>query len=464
LLLLESNVYRPDAGLYHLPYINLLNEEKIIFGLSNLHFRYAHTSIIQHTSAFLNNYFLGVNGIVIPSALIASAIIINFTSRIINLIHSKKFNLELYFLIFIQTFIFYKMNRYSEFGNDAPSHLLFFFLISKILNFETKSIKQILNLILLILFIIQNKIILIFSIFTIPFFLKIKDFKKIVKDKRFYFINVFFIIWILKNIIVSGCLIFPLTSVCFENFLWSNKPLSEHVSIENEAWAKGWPDYVRENKNKTNKMNIKEYSKKFNWLGTWSKNHLLKILEIILPYIIFLFFLFFYFFKIKKRGGNDKNFADNLNIYILLFLLIISTLAWFIKIPTFRYGYSYPISFISIVFGFMGVRYFDIRDNILKKYLIFLILCFTVLFSKNLIRINGNLNYYTNYPWPKFYSMSEIENKFPELTEINISDKKFYRPSKNNYCMYYKSPCIHYGNYLNAKIVYKNSYTIVYVD
>jgi magnesium-transporting ATPase (P-type) len=236
------------------------------------------------------------------------------------------------------------------------------------------------------------------------------------------------------------------------------------VSIENEAWAKGWPDYVRENKNKTNKMNIKEYSKKFNWLGTWSKNHLLKILEIILPYIIFLFFLFFYFFKIKKRGGNDKNFADNLNIYILLFLLIISTLAWFIKIPTFRYGYSYPISFISIVFGFMGVRYFDIRDNILKKYLIFLILCFTVLFSKNLIRINGNLNYYTNYPWPKFYSMSEIENKFPELTEINISDKKFYRPSKNNYCMYYKSPCIHYGNYLNAKIVYKNSYTIVYVD
>ena len=29
LLIYESHVYRPDAGLYHLPYINIINEEKI---------------------------------------------------------------------------------------------------------------------------------------------------------------------------------------------------------------------------------------------------------------------------------------------------------------------------------------------------------------------------------------------------------------------------------------------------
>ena len=33
LLITESNVYRPDAGLYHLPYIGILNVEKIIFGI-----------------------------------------------------------------------------------------------------------------------------------------------------------------------------------------------------------------------------------------------------------------------------------------------------------------------------------------------------------------------------------------------------------------------------------------------
>ena len=125
LLIIGSNVYRPDAGLYHLPYINILNNEKIIIGLSNLHFRYAHASILQHTSAILNNFVIGINGIVLPSALIFSAILVNFISRTFNLIKLNKYNIEFYFLIFVQIFMFYKMNRYSEYGNDTPSHLLF---------------------------------------------------------------------------------------------------------------------------------------------------------------------------------------------------------------------------------------------------------------------------------------------------------------------------------------------------
>ena len=36
--------------LYHLPYTSILNNEKIIIGLSNIHFRFAHTSIVS-TSA-----------------------------------------------------------------------------------------------------------------------------------------------------------------------------------------------------------------------------------------------------------------------------------------------------------------------------------------------------------------------------------------------------------------------------
>ena len=32
-----DNSNRPDAGLYHLPYISMLNEHKIIFGSANLH-------------------------------------------------------------------------------------------------------------------------------------------------------------------------------------------------------------------------------------------------------------------------------------------------------------------------------------------------------------------------------------------------------------------------------------------
>ena len=75
LFLLYSDSYRPDAGLYHLPYIKILNDEKIIFGLSNLHTRFGHISILQYQSAFFNNLIFGLNATVIPSAVIASTII-----------------------------------------------------------------------------------------------------------------------------------------------------------------------------------------------------------------------------------------------------------------------------------------------------------------------------------------------------------------------------------------------------
>jgi hypothetical protein len=78
LLTLLSNVNRPDAGLYHLPYIAILNEYKIIFGLNNLHSRFGHVSIIQYLSALNNNYFFKEDGIIIPLASITSFYYIYF--------------------------------------------------------------------------------------------------------------------------------------------------------------------------------------------------------------------------------------------------------------------------------------------------------------------------------------------------------------------------------------------------
>ena len=95
--------------------------------------------------------------------------------------------------------------------------------------------------------------------------------------------------WSLKNILVSGCLLYPLSFTCSEKFEWSDKYKARQVSIENEAWAKGWPDFRK----KDIKISQENYSKKFYWVKTWLENHLMKILEILIPYIIFLVLLFF---------------------------------------------------------------------------------------------------------------------------------------------------------------------------
>ena len=182
LLTFGSHTYRPDSGLYHFPYIQILNEEKIILGLSNLHYRFGHISIIQYLSAINYNFIFGLNGIVFPSAIIACAVLINLSYHFLNYIKSRNFNFHFFFLLSVISYICFKMNRYGEYGNDAPTHFLTFFLISEILylksNIRTKDFIILFNI---SIFIILNKITMFF-VFLLPFvFLRKINFREILK-------------------------------------------------------------------------------------------------------------------------------------------------------------------------------------------------------------------------------------------------------------------------------------------
>ncbi len=65
LIMVFDNSNRPDAGLYHLPFIQIINEFKIILGSANIHFRFGHTSIIQYLSAAFNNELFSERGIIL---------------------------------------------------------------------------------------------------------------------------------------------------------------------------------------------------------------------------------------------------------------------------------------------------------------------------------------------------------------------------------------------------------------
>ena len=463
LLIVESNVYRPDAGLYHIPYINILNNEKIIFGLSNLHFRFAHTSIMQYVSAISNNLIFSVNGIVYAQTLVAVPVIISFLYQIVTYKKNKDYNFHFFYLLSVLIFIIFKMNRYGEYGNDAPSHFIFFFLISEILLIiknNTYQVEKIINLFILVFFIITNKVILGLSILIVLLFIKFLKIKKLFKSKTFYFLIFFFIIWSIKNVIISGCLVFPVKSTCFQNLSWSNNNLAHSVSVENEAWSKGWPNYVEYNKkNNLELIPIEKYSKDFYWVKQWSLNHGLLILKIILPYTAFLLLLFLTLNKKKKLKNNYKN-KDI--IYIIIYISLFSTLYWLTKVPVFRYGYSYIIILISLIFSFSLInRVFYTKKN--DQIVSFILIAFFAVFvGKNTLRIIKTDNNYNNYPWPKFYSMNNSNEK-PIYKKIIINGEVFYMPLDNNgnYCMYSSAPCIQYGNYLNAKVEIVNGYIFV---
>ena len=71
-LVLLSNINRPDAGLYHLPFVNLINEYKIIIGSTNIHYRFGHTSLVQYISAIYYNHLFKPEFITLPIASMGS--------------------------------------------------------------------------------------------------------------------------------------------------------------------------------------------------------------------------------------------------------------------------------------------------------------------------------------------------------------------------------------------------------
>ena len=460
LLIVESNVYRPDAGLYHLPFINILNNEKIIFGLSNLHFRFGHISIIQYLSAISNNLLFGINGIVLASALVSSAIIINFLISLWCYNQKRIYNIHFFYLFSVTLFIFSKMIRYSEYGNDAPAHFVLFYLISEILKLKEINIDKFTNLFILTSFIIFNKITLLFVAFIPLFFLKKLKIKEIIKSKKFLFILIFVSLWFLKNFITTGCAIFPVKYTCIKSFSWNSLSLAKKISVENEAWTKGWPDYdISATKNKIILMNINDYSKNFVWFEYWYDHHFKKKIAVILaPYLLVLIIIYLILKKIKTENFN--NTYQNYLAYYLIIILSLGTLFWFLKIPVFRYGYSYFIALFSICFAFFCSKNKFKPGTLYKTVNVFLILCLLFFTFKNTKRIYSNSNNYDNYPWPKYLGMDN-NNSPPRIKKFVINNLTFYEPSNGDFCMYSKSPCGHYGARDISQTYKKLNYTFI---
>ena len=248
LIMIFENSNRPDGGLYHLPFISILNEHKIILGISNIHFRFAHTSIIQYTSAVFNNSFFSEKGITIPISIIITTIFFYFYENF-KIKRNDTFFLIFFFLIV--SFITLKISRYDDIGNDSVGHLFYFLTVSYFLKCLYKKEFKYENLFFLVLFSIfafANKIFLVLSIiFPLFFILWTKKYNFIFDKKNlilFFFISIFLI----KNILISSCAIYPLKISCFKNLSWSSVDKNTHSSpyyrsLAGEVHAKAWVDY-----------------------------------------------------------------------------------------------------------------------------------------------------------------------------------------------------------------------------
>jgi hypothetical protein len=440
-----DTIYRPDAGLYHLPYVSIINENKIIIGVNNLHFRFGHTSIMQYLSAIFNNHLFLNEGILIPLGLIYCHSLGYLILEIIN-----KKNKDLIIIFFsLFTFSIFIINRYGEFGNDAPAHFLFFYLICESLK-KNDILYKIKKTTLISTFIFLNKVTLLLC-WLIPIYLTIKNFKlKYILNKINIFCFVFLILFLLKNFLISGCLIFPVEQTCVKQTFWydyGSKRNSNAINakLENEAWAKGWHDQVNP------KKDFEVYLSDYNWIYTWSKNHGKHIVKKILPFLIFMSLIIIaaITYEIKNNNYKKKEKVHTLTDSYVLFLICISgAILWFLKFPVFRYGYSYIACGFSLII-YILLRNFKIFSYPEKFKRVSVNILFLLLLSisiKNIARIYPNLlikNEEKKNEWPNIYSENKNVKKI-ENTAIYKNEQFLFYKSREGSCHYAPSPCTHY--------------------
>ena len=447
-----DNTNRPDAGLYHLPFINIINDSKIIIGSANLEFRFGHTSVLQYLSAAFNNNIFSENGILLPQANIFSIVVLYF----LNLLKVNNTYLKLFFFIFLFN-ILYSMNRYSGFGNDDPAHMFYFLSICNLVYFYfDKDKNKIKNIIFFSLFAFLIKPFLIL-VFIFPLILLIdKETKIFTKTNIFCLLIIIF--WGLKNILISSCALYPVSLTCIKNVEWttykSRISNPERASRTSEAWAKDWP-------NKNIIIDQSEYIKKFRWVETWKKNHFNVFLNEIIPQLILIFLIIIFFPNIL----NNNNIDRSLKIKIF-FVGLISFSLWFIKFPIYRYGQAYIITFInSLMFFpfFKNIRIFNFNnENVYRLIKYFLVFIFLGIILKNINRINEKIEYkYINYPWPKMYSFTKQNKKNKNLKVISENGQfLYYKPNPYSLCMYSQSPCTSNLDVGKIKKKIVNGYTI----
>ncbi len=452
-LLLYTNEYRPDAGLYHLPYTQILNENKIIIGISNLHFRFGHISIMQYLSAFNINFLTGKEGIFVPLASLASFIYLYFIYDLYKLIKRKEnISIGKLFSLVIVLYISYKINRYGEYGNDAPAHLSLFFIVSYFLYNSHIEYRSFYLLTLISTFIFANKVFLGLC-FILPLYLMIK--------KKGFFLkifisapSIFFILWILKNILITGCLLYPIKNSCLKNLEWTDLNRTEIVQVESEAWSKAWP----ENKNKN--LNHEEFIKNFNWIEAWSDKHLKYIFKVLIPYICILVLIFSYMsFGSKNIKGERLNINSFKEKKILYFLSSIGLVLFFLKFPIYRYGYSYIIIFLFLIFLSL-FKNFD-KNKIIKCSKFVIITSIITISVKQIVRISETYDKRNFFPNHVFISDSNFDKKYDKRDIL----KNFTLYYSNEECFYGLAPCTNFrSDFEKIKYNIKYKYIILYKD
>ncbi len=424
-----------DFSYYHFPYSYILTQQNLILGLGHLDLGFRTPSSLFYLNSIFYLPYIEFYMFMMPAILILGFSNNIVYEKIISNLKVNKTNYITYFALLTLIFINIFFYRIGEHGTDKSAQILIFLLVIEILIFlhigklDTKSLSKIYLLIALVISL--KAFYLLYSIFIMVLLFKVLTKKKLYNGiiffiKNIYFIplTIFFILIISSYFFSTGCLIYPVSFTCFENFSWSISKL-EVIELNNwyELWSKAGagPDYRIDNR--------LEYISNFNWVTNWIDKYFFnKVSDFLLGLLVMLIVVNIFLFSNKKKNINFPN------IKLLLIPLIILLLEWFYNHPALRYGGYCLIS--SIVFLFFAIRLnkYKLENLKLKKRVNILILITIIIFlGRNFNRILYEVEFYNYKPTKNInYIVKDSYFDKPNLVKDKIVNYNLCNVKKEN--------------------------------
>ena len=428
-----------DFETYHLPYINYLNEFKIIFGLVNISNNYAYGHGWLDILGLFSIPYIENKGATFIALLF---LYFFFLYLITEIVKSKSIKIK-FFSIIALGYTISNFSKVENLGAEAQSTLLIIIIFLNLVKYlDDKDSNEIIvkiffyffyALILRIGSLIIAPIIIVILILNIrKIFLLIRKFVKLN-----IFVLSFFLIIIFKNFIVTGCFAYPIPMSCPNyNISWAN-PL-ENTEERYEfisAITKRWKFYILDEANIETELDYyepmekniilspKEYNdSKFFWINYFFYDHDVK--RIVNTFLI-VFFCFISFLIFSKKR---YNFLKGLNLYPkknnLVYLgIIFANLMWLLLSPQMRYG-GYGVIGGSLIFlSSLILSSCKIEIKTFNLISVFLILISSFYFiGKNITRITNHVNSEDKINlsvWPK-YNDKKIGIDYKKTTLNNI--------------------------------------------
>ena len=431
-----------DFYYYHFPYSLILTNFEKIFGLGNLNHGFRTPSSIFYLNSLFYlpgiKYFLMNSGAVYIFGFVNLVLI----ELIVKYLKQNSQNFILFLSVLSFVYINSKFSRFSEHGTDLSAIILIFLMavyyyenvnsinkISRSEFFKEYFIKINILFILIIslktFYIIYLLIYLAWLYENKSFFLKKGSFTLIIKNFSTYvFILILFFVFftIFSN---TGCLIYPASFTCFEQFSWSI-PIGtvEQMNLWYEQWSKAGagPNFRVENP--------EIYILKFNWVPNWFEMYFFTKVSDNIFVIILVSLITYLILSFKNKRENNYKYK-----YLLFYiLLIILFFEWFYNHPALRYGGYSLIALIIFIPISLLISGYVFNLNILKKRIYFLMFLSTFIFlSKNISRISNEIDKYNYKPVKSsfFYLNKDgfkINDTVSKLYEKNFkySDNLFF--------------------------------------